>query len=260
MSTIVRTPAVVLRTMKYRETSRIVTFYTREHGKMSGIVKGARQPKSKYGASLEPMSYVMLIYYRKEGRELQTVSACDILRPLRSLTENLEKMSVGLTSIELVSVIAHEEEKNIPLFNLLVNSLTALNDAAANFTSILLCFEVRLAAILGFTPSFERCLNCRRDVMPDAAGEIQFHLTRGGILCEHCGHVPGQKMKLGRGSLEKLISLQHFSAPVEAEALAPGSSERREMESLLWNYLRYHVSGMRALKSEKVFSKILAGS
>ncbi|HEV8538897.1 MAG TPA: DNA repair protein RecO, partial [Bacteroidota bacterium] len=101
MSQIVTTEAIVLKSMKYRETSRIVTFYTRSFGKIPGIVKGARQAKSKYGTSLQPMSYVSLVFYRKEGREIQTVSQCDLMKSFRHLAEDMEKMAVGMAMIEL---------------------------------------------------------------------------------------------------------------------------------------------------------------
>ena len=59
--------AVVLRTMKYRETSLIVTLYTDLFGKVSVVVKGARQPKGKYGTVLQPMAHIRAVIYRKEG-------------------------------------------------------------------------------------------------------------------------------------------------------------------------------------------------
>ena len=63
---IAKTEAVVLRSMKYRETSRIVSFYTKQFGKISGIVKGARSPKNAFGSALQPMSHVSLVLYKKD--------------------------------------------------------------------------------------------------------------------------------------------------------------------------------------------------
>src|SRR5436309_2774306 len=132
MSAIVTTDAIVLKSMKYRETSKIVAFYTRKFGKISAIVKGARRSKSKYGSSLEPMSYVSVVIYKKEGRELQTVSQCDVMKPFRHLADDLDKIAVGLSVIELVSIVAHEEEENTLLFLLVIDIMAALNDATRN--------------------------------------------------------------------------------------------------------------------------------
>ena len=90
MSDIITSEAVVLRSMKYRETSKIVTFYTKEAGKISGIVKGARQSKNKYGSTLEPMSYVSLVFYQNEKRDLQMVSSCDWVKTFRYLMEDID--------------------------------------------------------------------------------------------------------------------------------------------------------------------------
>ena len=249
--------------MKYRETSKIVTLYTRDFGKMSVIVKGARQSKNTFGASLEPMSYVHAVVYRKEERELQTLSQCDVVHSLRALTEDLEKMSAGMTIIELVSVIAHEEEKNITLFNLLIATLTALNDAKANPAFHLYFFEIHLARILGFQPVFDRCISCGRSVSKQLSpdDEIPFHLGRGGPLCGHCPKGGGQTVLISRSNLlmlEKIAScedcsdIQNFTKTAQFNANA-----NAVMGNFLWEYLRHHVSGVRPLRSTKVFSKIL---
>ena len=99
MSSIVKTEAVVLKSMKYRETSKIITFYTRDFGKVKAIAKGARQPKNKFGSSLEPMSYVLVVLYRKEHRDLQLISQCDLIKTFRHLSEDLDKMAVCMSAI-----------------------------------------------------------------------------------------------------------------------------------------------------------------
>ena len=70
---IVKTDAIVLKSMRFRETSKIVTFYTRRYGKIAAVAKGARETKNKFGAALEPMTGVNLVFYKKEQRDLQLV-------------------------------------------------------------------------------------------------------------------------------------------------------------------------------------------
>jgi DNA repair protein RecO (recombination protein O) len=84
---ITKTEAVVLKSMNYRDSSKIVTFYTRGFGKVKCIAKGARQMKSKFGAGLEPITNVSLVLYKKEHRELQLVSQCDAIKTTVSLSE-----------------------------------------------------------------------------------------------------------------------------------------------------------------------------
>ena len=63
---LIKTEAIILKSMKYRDTSKIVTFYTKEFGKLKGIAKGARTAKVNLVAALEPMTHSMLVIYKKE--------------------------------------------------------------------------------------------------------------------------------------------------------------------------------------------------
>jgi DNA repair protein RecO (recombination protein O) len=256
VSNVVTTEAIVLRSMKYRETSKIVTFYTKHLGKISGIVKGARRAKSPFGSSLEPMSYVSLVVYVRPGRGLQTVAQCDVIRPFRRLGEELGAMAAGMSIIELVGLVAHEEEENHPLFELVRGSLEALN-APLSQPPLLFChFELKLMDILGFRPSFDRCLACDGDV---GEGEATFHVGRGGLLCPGCSSHPGATTQISSGTVGLLRQLDGIKTAVDGVHLSVEEGGIGEAERLLWSFLRFHVSGVTKLNSEKVFAKIMAG-
>ena len=75
-----KTEAIVIRSMKYGDSSKIVTFYTRQFGKLKGIAKAARRSNNKFGSSLEPLSHVMLVVYKKDHRDLHLISQCDSIQ------------------------------------------------------------------------------------------------------------------------------------------------------------------------------------
>jgi DNA repair protein RecO (recombination protein O) len=285
---IVKSEAIVLRSIKYRETSRIVTFYTKAFGKIGGIVKGARTAKNGLGAALQPMSHVGLVLYKKEGRDLHAVSQCDLLTPFRSLAEELPRMAAGMAIIELVGNIAHEEEENVALFDLILNSLSAADAASGDPAEQFFKFEVQLAGILGFKPVFDQCVSCGKAV-PDTNAEILFELERGGPLCSNCRDRHGHTVALTGKQLHYLESLHptrhglvevsssvsetdpprhglvEVSSSVSetdgggaAKSLDPAS--KNEIERFLEAFLRKHVSGIRTSKSERVFSRLLTGS
>ena len=258
MSVIVKTEAIVLRSMKYLESSRLVTFYTRQFGKLTGIVKGARQPKSKYGSALQPTSYVSLVLYKKESREIQTVSQCDVITPFNRVREDLDKMAVAMKMIETVSNVAHEEEENIPLFKLLVASLSLVDSATKEPETLLYSFEIRMASLSGFHPVFSECISCgtAMNLKNDAAKSVSFNLTKGGSLCVRCEETAGQKVKIstaGLRILDRISSVENLKDVLEVDV---EPKHKEEIEHLLWSYLRFHVSGIKPLKSERVFSKI----
>jgi len=257
-----KTEAIVLKTMKYRGTSMIVTLYTKQFGKMSGIVKGARQAKSKFGSALQPMSHVQVVVYKKEGRDLQTVTQCDALTTHRGLGEDIEKMAVGMSMVELISNIAHEEEENPELFSLLQESLAAVNSATKNPSNVLYYFELRLSHLLGFQPRFDDCISCRAPIFrgENAGEQVTYHLGRGGPLCAGCSSVPGQTRKITVRNLRVLKSISEcdtYEAVIEIDI---DYRAKEEINGFLWDYLRQHISGMRTLKSSKVFSRIFDAS
>ncbi len=251
MSAVATTEGVVLRSMKYRETSKIVTFYTRKFGKVSGMVKGARRAKNSFGSSLEPMSYVTVVVYKKAGRELQTIAQCDIIKPFRHLMEDIDRMAAGISLVELSALVAHEEEENPSFFDLLVKSLEAINLSEARASNIVWYFELKLAKILGFGPTFGRCAFC--GTKRRAGSDARFHLPKGGLICSACFPVPGQITRLSGISLDLLDKLSALEKPESATTLGPDQQSKTEVEAFLQTFLHFHVSGMRALKSEKIF-------
>lgn len=259
MSTIEKTEAVVLKSIPFRESSKIVTFYTRRFGRLSAMVKGARRSPGRFGSSLEPMSHDVIVVYKKEGREIQTLSQCDLVRPFRRLSEDLESMSAGMSMIELVWMVTREEEENPALFSLLTESLSAANDATKNALTVFYWYEVRLAALLGFQPAFDRCAGCGKALAPEdeTRGLIRFHLGRGGPVCASCSPQPGQILNLTRPVLSALHELSQAASPQDAGSLNLDASLRDGIRDFIWKYLQYHVQDLRPLRTERVFSRIL---
>jgi DNA repair protein RecO (recombination protein O) len=262
MSEPVKTDAVVLRTMKYRDTSLIVTLYTRQFGKLSGVVKGARGHKSKFGPVLQPMSHVQAMVYRREGRDLQIIGQCDFIDAYRHIMEDLAKMAAAMKMIELVHIVAHEEERNDSLYDLVVSTLRALDGAKTNPLNLCHAFEISLSHILGFTPVFDVCVSCGKtgEMLEGAQAIIKYHPERGGPLCSACASLAGLRIPIGVSTMRVLQRLSSANGAPEILSVEVTRKEHEEIGNLLRAYLRLHISGMRTLKSERVFAKILADS
>jgi DNA repair protein RecO (recombination protein O) len=263
MSVIVKTEAVVLKSIKFRETSKIITLFTRELGMISAIVKGARGTKSTYGMSLEPMSHIATMIYDKKGREVQLAAQCETLHTFRGLYEDLEKMQAGMQVIEMVRCAAHEQEKNTELFRLIAGALSDINDAdincaTQNVPNMLLKFEIEFASVLGFAPNFAHCLSCGKDVFRgNKTGEsLNFYLEKGAPLCGSCDPIAGRKVAIHLNALRALNQLSDGEGIKSAAGVVIDVSTGQEIDAFLWNFLQYHVSGIRPLRSKKVFASM----
>ncbi|MEX0603048.1 MAG: DNA repair protein RecO [Bacteroidota bacterium] len=270
---ITTTEAIVLKSMKYRETSKIVTFYTRRFGTVSGLAKGARDRKSRFGAALEPMTLVSLVFYKKEQRDLHLISQCDILRLFKRLHSDLDRMGPGMAILELLYQVARNEEENGPLFSLVLGSLEAAENAPVNFWNVYYAFQVGLASIFGFAPAFDHCVSCRRTLKePEEGREIPFHLGKGGFLCRECtsgGKVRIESLESAAGGLNlgsAAVRIRPATARVlrqfallplpEVSTVGCDPPIGNEVAETLRLYLRYHIEDLKPNHSAQLFQNL----
>ena len=253
---IVKSEAIVLRTMRYRETSRIAALYTKEIGKISVVAKGARDGRSRLGGALQPMNHVGVLFYMKESRDLQLLTQCDIVRSFPPLSTDLDRMAAGMAAVELTDAVTPAEEPNGPLFDLLSATLAAVSGATKQPGNALYYFELHLLGIIGFRPDLAVCTRCRRHIDPRGEGSA-VHLSVNGILCAACSGKGGGLETLSPAALAVLQRLQGTGSPASAAHMVLNGRVRVEIAGVLRRFLLAHVEGMRTLRSESVFSSIL---
>ena len=254
---IVSSEAIVLKSMKFRDTSKIVTLYTKSFGKISVLAKGARGGKSKFGSSLEPMSYVQAVFYKKEHRDLHLLSQADHIEVFREIGSDQLKLSLGWCLIEVLHASMHEEEKNEDVFSLTVSALRSLNATQHNPASILLCYFLRLCSQFGFQWDVERCSSCSALTLAKLLDKppFLFDLESGVLFCANCS----------RGLVGVRISSEDVSMVIallkgdvfEAQHVQMGASSALRLLHLIIEYIRKHVSGMKKIKSYQMVDVFL---
>lgn len=253
-----------MKSMRYRDSSKIVTFYTRRYGKIKGIAKGARDTKSKFGASLEPMTLASLVLYKKEQRDLQLISQCDIVQPYKRIHAEMERMSIALSILELMNQVTHDEEENVPLFSLLVETFDNLESAEKNFQNFFFAFELRMAAFFGFAPALQKCAACGKPIEFDDSASFLFDLNKGGFYGQECalkfdGNMlrQGLKIRISALTAKVLERLLHADLP-SVSALNDKPVIWNELDETLRLYLQYHFEELKPLKTREVFQQLNA--
>ncbi len=242
-----RSDAVVLRSLKYGETSRIVTLFSRDNGKMSVLAKGARLSKSKFGSTLQPMSYIQVVYYYKPSRTLQMLSESTHLQPFHRIPRDLDRITIGLRLVELTHAVLEEEERNPLIFELLVQVLHYLDEADRRYRNLLPFFQLRLATFLGFSPSIDR--------------EAVAGLTeQGGILVLDNGAILPPEASSARMRLSSRAALRSFAILARSDLetnLRMNLSDEVffEVSSLVEDYLQTHLQESFPHRTERVFSQ-----
>ena len=255
---IVRSDGVILKSMDFRESSRILTAYTRDFGKQSLLAKGVRGPRSRLAGVTAPLNFVTLVFYRSEQRELQLLSQCDLVRPWRALTESLEAMAAAMAICELLNIVVQGEEEHPALFDLLVESLDAVNGATDNRANALHVFEVRLLGLLGFRPELRVCGRCLK-VINEGEGRLALDVHPGRVLCSNCSDDVHGTETLSAAAYRVLLRFQEISDVRAACRISLSPAVREEVGRVLDRFLHASVDGLRALKSQAVFSGLLQG-
>jgi DNA repair protein RecO (recombination protein O) len=256
---IVATDAIVLRAMKYRDTSKILRLYTRDMGKVSVLAKGARDRKSKFGASLEPMSVVRSVFYWKASRELHLLSQCDLLLPLPHLSDDLHRMRGGMAIIELLDAASPAEEKNETLFALGRTALHLVNNATKRPENALYLFEMSLLDNVGFRPILHRCVSCGEsfDDGRRIARGVELDAARGGFLCAGCVGGRGEALRISGAAVKILQRLQETQVPETAMRIAMSEALASVVHGTLRAFLLHHIDSLKPSKSEAVFAGLL---
>ena len=142
---------LVLNKRDLRETSVIVDLYTKEFGKISGILKGIRTEPEKFASNLEPFSLNEIIFYRKTHSNLHLVSQADKLDNFTGTRQSIERSTTAGFMMELIGSIMQPEDKNEEIFNL---ALASLKELETNYSpeKIATIFKIKILSLSGFKP------------------------------------------------------------------------------------------------------------
>lgn len=239
---ILRTDAVVLRTLDYGETSRIATLLTRTHGVVGALARGARRPTSRFGATLQPMACVEAVLYVRPGRALQTLKEAAHLVRFPALSgADLARVTAGLRAVEAARLALDEGDAHPLALDRLIETL-AFADAAPerHVGHAVPWFQMRLAALLGVAPDIERDAVLAVD---DSGGWLD--LDTGAVVPTVPEVAAGDLVPASRGALRAFAVYARADLGT-AGRLALDDETRREATSLVDAYTRRHVgSGAR---------------
>jgi len=173
-----KTQGIVLGFTDWHETSKIVTFYTKDFGKIRGVAKGARRKKSKF-SPLEILNHHIIVFYKREDKDLYTLSECQAKETFPNIRKDIKKVAYGAYLAELVDAVS-TSEKNEPLFDLFLKALYFL-ERREDSEIIIRAFETRLLDILGFGLHLNTCLICKKELK----NNFKFNPGLGGLICIH---------------------------------------------------------------------------
>jgi DNA repair protein RecO (recombination protein O) len=177
--------AFVLQTWPFKEGDLIVSFLTRDFGKLRGVARRARRPKSGFGSGLERLSHIRMSYFQRENRELVNIDSCDLLNSQFAVLRDFSSACALDFIAEVSEQLLPAAEPNDKYFRLVTAVLDQLKTGspwlAVTYFSL---WAVKLAGLL---PELHVCLGCGSWLDdPENPERAYFARNRAGLYCQHC--------------------------------------------------------------------------
>lgn len=219
---IVTTEAIVLHSRRFGDSSRIVTVYAHELGKIGLVAKGARTTTSSLGPALEPLSHTRCTVYHTRNRELHTVTKAETVCTRRQLHHSYEHLQAGMLMCEMIIRTQTQEQPDGDIFELLRKALDVADGVPDDHAyAVSVAMRLRLAEIMGF--------GIQRAPYPESWQSVTIDVTDGSV--DHCGN--GVRLSMSA------YAIMHQS--LRGRWSAADERVRLEIEAFLSTYFSHHL-------------------
>lgn len=233
------TKAIVVKHLKYGDSSLIVHLYTRTHGMLAFIIKGFYKSKKKNRAMLFPMTEVEVSFIENRKSALLYPASLQIRNAFSSLYSNPLKSMILQVITEILYVVLKEDEPNEMLYDFLLQCLENIENKTAGYADFHLVLLMNLTKYLGFYPSQEeRSL----PVFDLQEGRFSFPTASPYALSEP------------QTELWKRLLMQDFNKELQINFT---TKERRVLLNILLLYYQLHLPSFKEPKSLEIIKKIL---
>lgn len=174
----IKTKGLVIKEVNTGEADRIITLFTRSHGRVSALAKGARRPKSKLAAGTQILCYSDYVLFH--GKDMHSVNSCDVIEPFYEIRHDVFKLTYCAHMVDIISDTVQENQPSSKVLQLFLNSLHMLAKTDKSPELITRVFEFRLLSILGYAPYVRGCVLCGSEENDISS----FSFIKCGFICD----------------------------------------------------------------------------
>ncbi|MBI2441975.1 MAG: DNA repair protein RecO [Lentisphaerae bacterium] len=254
---IIKSEAIALKITPFSETSRVVLWLTRDHGKIATIIKGAQRRRSPFVGQVDLFYTCELLFYLRLFRGLHIVKECFCLKPREPMRSRWRAAACASYFADLVGRISPRYAPHPELFRLLDMALDYFAEQAALELG-LFWFELKLMKAMGLAPQLKECLRCHRPLQETetfsteraSAGKAReaavFSWARGGVLCQVCAPLSrAAEAERATPITPDILALLRFWQASRswrsALRLSCTPRQTRELERILGLFLQHHL-------------------
>lgn len=243
-----KTEGVLLKKRDLRQTSIIVTFYTKDFGKISGVLKGVRGERPAASGVPQLFGLNQIVFYEKKKSDFFIISHCELKNFFSKVRNDFEKLTIATYLIELVDNFTEQGEPNEELFGLLVDSLTLLATPISP-KRVARIFEIKMLELLGLIPRLDNCVNCGKPITSDA----YFSNVLGGVLDKDCLGEDKSAPKILSGTMHFISHISRLPFD-KVGRIKVSEVVGKEVEKILRNFIDFQLD--RSLKTVEFFRKV----
>ncbi|OGW33653.1 MAG: DNA repair protein RecO [Nitrospirae bacterium GWC2_42_7] len=225
-----RTEGIVLRTNPYGEADLIVTYLTKDYGIVKTFAKSPRKIKSRFGSSLEPLTYSKISFWGKEDSALPRLTQADIIYPFHVLRSSLKSFLKVSEMIEITLSFVPERDPSPKAYSLLINMLRAFEEDSSD-RMLVIYYKLKLLDVTGFLPKITGCGRCGN------AGH-DFYLSHGTVLCEKCSKGFETSFRISAGLVNFYKNLLEWNIS-HIKRIKPSDALVLELSMLIDEHIRY---------------------
>ncbi|MCG8591937.1 MAG: DNA repair protein RecO [Proteobacteria bacterium] len=248
------TEALVLRSVDFGESDRIVHLLTRSGGRLTAMAKGARRSTKRFPGTLDFFNHLKAHLQVRGGQAMARLEQAVLVSSFEALRVDPSRFALAVYLLELLDRLAPERLPRADAERLFAFAGGALQAIARGRPGrrLQILLELRTLAAVGLRPELRSCVRCGR---PVEGGTVAFHVPEGGCLCAACGLRAEGALTLHLGTLRALDQALQLGLD-RLERLALGEVAEREGALLVRRFQRFH-TGLE-LRSEPVVDRLLA--
>lgn len=235
-----KTEALVIRQADFSESSRVVTLFSKDFGKISCLAKGAKRLRSAFEVSLDLLSQCSILFLAKSHGTLDLLTESQLIRRFIPKAGSISHLYAGYYVAELLNALTEEGDPHPELFETAVGTLFRLEREPLIFDPVSR-FEISILRALGQLPDFDTCTICQSEI-PEGES-ARFWVSQSGLICSRCGHSEYETAEFQSGSLSILRRLADEARP-DVESVEVTPRQQKELRKLLTAAIS-HVMGRR---------------
>ncbi|WP_400164070.1 DNA repair protein RecO [Brevibacillus sp. TJ4] len=231
---LVKWEGIVIRGVDYGESSKVVTLFTRELGKLAIMARGAKKAKSRIAAVSQLFTHGYYLCKAGPGSGMPDLSQGDVVNSYKAMRLDLSATAYAAYMAELLDRLTHEREANPYLFQLLVHMLQYLNEGR---DAEILCriFETKMLQVAGISPQLSGCVMCGEQREP-----YVFSIGQGGLLCPACVASDPYAIAITPSTWKMLRLFQVFDVERLGE-IEVKQATRTQLKHVLRSYMDEHL-------------------